>query len=138
MKKKEVINSLQMYMIHLVMLIVFWGGLLRTNYNADTIFHMVVGDADVKANIEAGRYMISLGDYILLKFGLRTTSNISISMLLTFLLFALAMTKAGRIFEQWSPEDLWKKAGYYIGIQLVFLNVLFAELLMFNEYCIMP
>lgn len=136
MKKKEVINSLQMYMIHLVMLIVFWGGLLRTNYNADTIFHMVVDDADVKANIEAGRYMISLGDYILLQFGLRTTSNISISMLLTFLLFALAMTKAGRIFEQWSPEDLWKKAGYYIGIQLVFLNVLFAELLMFNEYCI--
>ena len=32
MKKKEVINSLQMYMIHLVMLIVFWGGLLRTNW----------------------------------------------------------------------------------------------------------
>ena len=133
MKKKILFNNIKIYGINLLLFVIFWGGLLRTNYNADTIFHMVVDDADVRTNIEAGRYVIAFGDYILFRLGLRTTTNISVTMLLTFLIFALAMTETWKLFEQWSSESCWEKIGYYIGTQMVFLNVLFAELLMFNE-----
>lgn len=136
MKKKAFVYDLQMYMINLIVFVVFWGGLLRHNYNADTIFHMIVDDADIMTNVEAGRYIIALGDSILFKLGLRTTSNVSIAMLITFLLFAFAMTRINKLFERWCPEKTWEKIGYYIGLQLVFLNVLFVELLMFNEYAV--
>lgn len=116
-------------------LLVFWGGMLRQSFNADTIFHMVVDDADIRTNIEAGRYIISLCDYILFKLGIRVTDNQSITTFLALVMFALAMICIQHIFKQWIPEKPIHRAGYYIGTNLVFLNVLFSELLMFGECC---
>ena len=135
-QKIENNDFLWQYAGNLLLFLVFGGGLLRKNFNADTIFHMVVDDADIMTNVEAGRYVISLGDLILFQMGLRTTTVISVTMLVTFLLFALVMTRVYRLFEKFSPEDKWLKTGYFIGTELVFLNVLFVELLMFNEYCV--
>ena len=129
-------NGLVLFSSSFVLFLIFWVGLIRHNFNADTIFHMVVEDADILTNIEAGRYIISLGDFILYQFGLRTTTNISITMAVTFLLFSLAMVKTYRVFEDFSPKNKFLKLGFYLGTQLVFLNILFSELLMFNEYCV--
>ena len=133
LKKK---NTVVLFSTSFLLFFLFWCGLLRPNFNADTLFHMVVEDADILTNIEAGRYMISLGDFILFQFGLRTTTNISITMAVTFLFFTLAMVKTYRVFEEFAPGNKYQKFGFYLGTQLVFLNVLFAELLMFNEYCV--
>ncbi len=123
-------------LINLLMLLVFWGGMLRKSYNADTVYHMLSGDADVLCNIEAGRYVIALGDFLLLKLGVRTTTDLSVTMLVTFILFAVAMEVNKRIFKRWQPEGGCLRLCYICGIHLVFLNVLFAELLMFSEYCV--
>lgn len=122
--------------VNFLMLLVFWGGMLRKSFNADTITHMAVDDADILINIEAGRYVIALCDFVLLKMGVRTTTNLSVTMLITFILFAVAMTELGRMFSKWKPHSTWEIIGFYGSIHLVFLNVLFAELLMFSEYCV--
>lgn len=118
------------------MLLVFWGGMLRKSFNADTLGHMFSEDADIAWNIADGRYVIALGDTILLKLGIRTTTNLSIFMLLTFLLLAVAMMVLQKIFTPWEPKEPWEKIGYFCGVNLVFLNTLFAEALMFSEMSI--
>ncbi|MCH5249391.1 MAG: hypothetical protein J1E98_05645 [Lachnospiraceae bacterium] len=129
-------NRLPQYMLNLLMLFIFWGGLLRKSYNYDTVYHMVVDDADVMTRIRGGRYAAALIDYLLLKLELRTTSNISITIFFSLIVFAAAMLIMQLIFERYMPDDKWAKAGFYCGLNLVFLNVLFAELLMFSEYSI--
>lgn len=115
---------------------VFWGGMIRRSFNADTIYHTVVQDADVVCNVKAGRYLIALCDFLLLKLGMRTTTYSSITMLLTLMGFAAAMTLMQEIFMAWCPKEGKERMGYCGMVTLVFLNVLFAELLMFSEFCI--
>lgn len=119
--------------INLLLLLLCWGGFLRKSFNSDTVFHMVVNDADVMTRIEEGRYFVALSDFILLKAGLRTTTNLSITILLTFIILAMAMWEMQKIFSNWMPEAPWGKAGFICGLDLVFVNVLFAEVFMFGE-----
>lgn len=136
MKSEAVKKVIFQFLINFLMLLIFWGGMLRRSFNADTVFHMVVEDADISTNIEVGRYIISLGDYILLKAGVRVTDYQSITMLAAFILFALTMMILQNIFEEWMPCEPLHKIGYCVGLNLVFLNVLFSELLMFGECCL--
>ncbi len=129
-------DKLLWYGIDLLLLLVFWGGMLRKSFNCDTLSHMLAKDADIVHRVQGGRYMTALGDYLLLQIGLRTTTNLSITMLATFLLLALGMLKIQDIFSGFMPEKLWAKVGFLCGLNLVFLNVLFAEPLMFSEYSI--
>ncbi len=122
--------------INFSLLLVFWGGMLRKNFNSDTIYHMLSGDADIFSRIEAGRYMVAFFDYILLKLGGRVTDNLSISMLVAFFMFLGAMIVIQKTFSRWEPEELAGKIGYNFVLVLVFFNVLFAEVLMFGEYSI--
>ncbi len=137
---KQMWEKYQSYFIefagNFLCLLVFWGGMLRRSFNADTIFHMVVEDADIFSRIEAGRYVVALGDSILLKLGIRVTDNLSIVTFLAFVLFAFAMMTIQQTLQAWMPEKPLYKFGYYMGVNLVFLNVLFAELLMFGEFCV--
>lgn len=121
------------YGINFLLLLIFWGGMLRKSFNCDTISHMLAEDADIVHRVRGGRYLAALGDYLLLKIGLRTTTNLSITMLLAFLLLALAMLEIQGIFSKFMPEALGARAGFFCGLNLVFLNVLFAEPLMFSE-----
>ena len=121
------------YSVNLLLMLVFWGGYLRKSFNSDTVFHMVVDDADVMTRIEEGRYIVALSDFLLLKLGLRTTSNISITMLITILILAMAMWQLQDIFRRWMPDEPWEKAGFFLGLNLVFMNVLFSEIFMFGE-----
>lgn len=129
-------DKLVQYALDFVMLLVFWGGLLRKSYNYDTVYHMVVDDADVMTRIRGGRYAAALIDYVLLKLGFRTTTNISITILITFIILAAAMLGLQLLFARWQPDNQWARAGFWCGLNLIFLNVLFAESLMFGEYSI--
>ena len=139
-KIRKIIQNYQSRMIwfcaNFGMLLIFWGGMLRKSFNADTVFHMVVDDADVRCNMRAGRYVIGLIDYVLFKFGIRTTTNLSVTMFIAFAIFAVALCELQGIFKEQCPEDTFLKTGFFYGVSLVFLNVLFAELLMFSEYCV--
>ena len=130
---KKYNSDILQYGINLLFLLIFWGGFLRKSFNSDTIFHMVVGDADVMTRIEEGRYFVALVDFLLLKAGLRTTTNLSITMLLTFIVLTSAMWELQKLFQNWMPEGLWNRTGYICGLNLAFLNVLFAETFMFVE-----
>lgn len=119
--------------INLLSLLIFWGGMLRKSFNSDTIYHMVVEDADILTRIREGRYIVALGDAILLRCGLRTTTSISITILATFILLSMTMLVIQGLFVAWKPEGRWAQAGFWCGLDLVFLNILFAENLMFGE-----
>lgn len=134
--KDKYADKLMRYMLNLIMVLVFWGGLLRKSYNYDTVYHMVVDDADVMTRIRGGRYAAALIDYVLFKLGLRTTTNISITILITLIILAAAMLGIQSLFARWQPDNKWAKAGFWCGLSLIFLNVLFAESLMFSEYSI--
>lgn len=124
------------YFIGLGFLVMFWGGLLHKCFNSDTLIHMVEEDGDVTCRIQGGRYVIALIDSILLKVGIRTTDNISISMAMSFGLFALISFGVYLLFQQYLPKTLLGKTVGIMGANLVFLNVLFAEPLMFSEIAI--
>ena len=127
-------NRLFQYGVHLLLLLIFWGGMLRKSFNCDTLSHMVVEDADIVHRIQGGRYFAALGDFILLKSGLRTTTNLSVTMLVVFIILAMAMLEIQDIFSRFMPKNPWSRVGFFCGIDMVFLNVLFAEPLMFSEY----
>lgn len=129
-------SLLKRYGLNLLMVLMFWGGMVRKSFNCDTLGHMLSEDADVMVRLMGGRYFTALGDYLLLRLGLRTTTNLSVTMLVTFLILAMAMTEIQSIFLRWIPDKLWARIGFYSGINLVFLNVLFAEPLMFREFSV--
>ena len=133
-KKNKLI--IERYFINLCVLILYWGNLLRKSYNADSAAHVYSKDADVFINIGDGRYVIALCDHLLLKLGIRTTDNISVTILLTLMFFACSMTILQRIFKEWEPSEVLPKISFNAFVSLVFLNVLFSENLMFSEYCI--
>lgn len=133
---KKYQGLLQRYGLNLLSVLMFWGGMIRKSFNCDTLGHMLSEDADIMIRIRGGRYVVALGDFLLLKLGLRTTSNISITMTITFLFLALTMMVIQDIFASWMPDTWLGKAGFFCGLNLIFLNVLFAELLMFSEYSI--
>lgn len=116
-----------------VSLIIFWGGMLRKSFTSDTISHMVASDADVLVNIEQGRYIKALGDYLLLKIGLRTTTNLSVTILCAFVLLAMTMVILQMAFSQWEPTDLMEKVLFNATINFWVYNVLFVENLIFSE-----
>ena len=119
-----------------VSLIIFWGGMLRKSFTSDTISHMVASDADVLVNIEQGRYVKALGDYLLLKIGLRTTTNLSVTILCSFILLTLAMVILQVVFSQWEPTDLMEKVLFNATINFWVYNVLFVENLIFSAVSI--
>lgn len=107
--------------------------MLRKSFTSDTISHMVAADADVQINLEQGRYLKAFGDELLLRLGLRTTTNLSITMFLSFVILAIAMVLLQKIFAEWEPQEFTGKIGYNLIINLWVYNVLFVENLMFSE-----
>ncbi|MCQ2081333.1 MAG: glucosyltransferase domain-containing protein [Lachnospiraceae bacterium] len=109
---------------------------MRSGFNADTLLHMVVEDADVETRITHGRYLIALIDNMLLNLGIRTTDNIAITMFLTLGILAIVMLIVQKVIV-----DRMEIEGFYryvtiLAIDFWALNVLFSEILMFSEFCI--
>ncbi len=122
------------YFINFIILIVTWGGMLRRSFNCDTLWHMVDLEGDIFTQIEDARYLCSLTDFLLSKLGVSTTDHTGITILVSLLILAAATCIIQSIFEEYLPNDSWYfKAGFYAITNLIFVNVLFAEPLMFCE-----
>lgn len=124
------------YAFHLLLLVIFWGGMLRFGFNADSLWHMVVSDADVTTRLTHGRYLIALLDRILLAFDIRTTDSVVISMAITLGIFALAMLVVQRIIVDNLATDSQTRYLVMLAMNFWAINVLFSEILMFSEFCV--
>lgn len=133
-KNRELI---QRYLINLSVLLVFWGTMTRQNFNSDTLAHFTSPDADIYHNMQNGRYLKALGDFILFKLGMRTTDFLGLTVLAALIVFAFSLVILQVVFKKWEPKEGGLiRIAYYGMVSLVFLNVLFAENLMFTETCI--
>ena len=133
-------NFIVEYVLSLTIILIYWGGMLRKSFNADTLSHMFGVNPDITVNIEDGRYVIALFDSVLFKLGIRTTDFISLFMLLSLALIAMAAVLLVRLFykaiviEDNSSERRWLPLlGIVTSVSLVFLNVYFMEPLCFAE-----
>ena len=132
-------RSLPRFMINLIAMTVFWGGLIRKNYNADTVSHMANPAGDIVVRIRFGRYMMALFETIQYKLGHFVTDHIAATVFLTFIVCAFTLTLFQNLFEkefEFKAETTLQKAGFLACFSLVFLNVLYSEPLMFTEVCL--
>lgn len=126
-RNKEV---LQIFGINFVILLIFWGGLLHNQYNADTIFYRYQGvEAAYSFRLAEGRFLVALLYYVLPRLGINVASRISLSTFVNLLLFAIAITINYFMLLQDKKVDLVK----VLCVDLVFINVFFVEMLMFAE-----
>ena len=131
-------NSLSRFIINLMALTVFWGGLLRTSYNADTVAHIANPAADITVRIRFGRYVLALLEKIQVDTGFLMTDHLPFTILLTLTICALTVTMLQNLFEhdlKIASKTVLQKAGFMICLSLVYLNVLYSEFLMFGEFC---
>ncbi len=132
-------NSLPRYILNLMALTVFWGGLLRKSYNADTVAHMADPSGDVIVRIRFGRYVIALLEKIQVETGILATDHLPVTILITLMICALTLTMLQFLFEKdlgFKTDTILQKAGLMICFSLVYLNVLYSEFLMFGEFCL--
>ncbi|MDY3108800.1 MAG: hypothetical protein SOW50_01635 [Lachnospiraceae bacterium] len=116
--------------INLVILLIFWGGLLHNQYNADTIYYLFQSPKDAYMfRLEEGRFVLAFLYWFLPSIGINVASRISVTTFFNLLMFAIAIT----INYFALVED--KKLDYLklLCVDLVCINVFFAELLMFAE-----
>ena len=134
---KKVLSA---FAINLIVLTVFWGGLLRSNYNADTVSHMADPKGSFIVRLQLGRYLIAVVERFLVNRGILLTDHIPLTVFLTLILLALCLILLQSVFEKgcfsFESGKLIHKAGYYACVSLVFVNVLFSECLMFTELCL--
>ena len=70
---KKVLSA---FAINLIVLTVFWGGLLRSNYNADTVSHMADPKGSFIVRLQLGRYLIAVVERFLVNRGILLTDHI--------------------------------------------------------------
>lgn len=122
------------YVINVILLILTWGGMLRRSFNADTISHMVAEDHDVASNLECGRYLCGLIDFLLGKMGVSTTTHTGITVLAGLLFMAAALCLIQEMYKKhMNIKNVLEEYAYLAVTGLVFVNVLAAELMMFSE-----
>ena len=127
-------DAITAFLVNFVLATVFYGGLLRKSYNADTITYMVYPVDSVDERLRGGRYLIMLFDYIFSKLGIRTTDFYYICIFLSIVLLTASITLLQIIFRRFlKTENLLVSIGYNLALALTFCNVLFIEYFMFVE-----
>jgi len=134
--KAKLSETIKYYACNLVLLLIAWGGMIRFSFNADTLAHMTSQDCDVTIRLMGGRYLWALIDYVLMKMGLSSTTNIRVAEGLAILIFAASITVLQAVFKKWEPENLLHRLGYNGALSIVAINVFFVEMLMFAELCV--
>ena len=131
--------TLTAYIINLMALTVFWGGLLRRGYNADTVSHMADPSGSIPVRLELGRYIIALLESLQLRSGILLTDHIPLTILTSLMISAMTLTMIQSMFEKafkLPSGTLLHRVGFRVCLSFVFLNVLFSETLMFSEFCL--
>ncbi len=122
------------FLCNLILTTVFFGGLIRRSYNADTITYMVYAQDDADVRIRAGRYLIALIDVINSGIGIKTTDFMPVGILLAIVFLAATITLLQKVFKQFFASDsMLFDVGFGLAAAMVFCNVLFIEYFMFTE-----
>ena len=125
------------FLYDFVLVTIFYGGLLRKSYNADTITYMVYPMDSADERLRGGRYIIMLFDYLFAKAGIRTTDYYYICIFLSMALLAACIAIIQHVFIRFiKSENLLVILGYNLAVGLAFCNVLFIEYFMFVEMTI--
>ncbi len=132
-------ENIQRYIINLTILIVTWGGMFRRSFNCDTLTHIANPQGDIMVRMRCERYLIAAIDYVLYHFfGVTTATHTGLTVFISILMFALALCFIQISFiEKVKLETVFEKIAFYAITTLVFINVLFGELLMFGECAVM-
>lgn len=134
MNKKKKVFYLY-FVIGLCLMVLFWGGMLRRSFNADTLFFFVDPESDIWTWIGDGRYITGLINMILMKFGITSTTYISLTVAISFCITACAIAFMGITFEDWFIDSNYGRWGMFAGISLSLCSVLYTENWMFTEMC---
>ncbi len=144
-------NKMQViaFLCNFILATLFFGGMIRKSYNADTITYMVYAQDDADVRIRAGRYLVALVDVINCRFGIKTTDYMPIGILLSIIFLAGSLTLLQSVFSRFFgccgngnsiDNGITKDNGstlYYVGygltVALTFCNVLYIEYFMFTE-----
>lgn len=130
-QRKNIINQL---FINFSILLLTWGGLFRRSFNCDTLIHMVSPKADIMIQIQDGRYLNALLDYILYQFGLSTTTHTGITSITALFILAIALCFVQQSLKKViTKHSVLENVGFTAITALLFSNVLFGESLMFSE-----
>ncbi len=128
--KTTIIN----YLINLSLLSITWGGLFRRSFNCDTIFHVIAQKEDIYTQIEDARYLCAGLDYLLYRMGINATDHTGVTILISLCILAAGVCLVQETFRHYlSLGAMWEKVKFLAITNLLFINVLFSEVLMFCE-----
>lgn len=132
-------NNIQRYLINFTILVVTWGGMFRRSFNCDTLSHIANPVEDIMVRMRCERYLIAAIDYVLYHFfGVTTATHTGLTVFISILMFALALCLIQSSFiGKVKLNSVFDKIAFYAITALVFINVLFGELLMFGECAVM-
>lgn len=123
-------NVIQVLGINLVIFLIFWGGLLHNQYNADTIYYRFQPPVDAYTfRLEEGRYVLAFLYWFLPAIGINVANRISVTTFFNILMFVIAVTINYFALVKERKVDYLK----LLCVDLVCINVFFVELLMFAE-----
>ncbi len=132
------------YLIHVLILVVTWGGMFRQSFNCDTLTHMMQPRENIDIMMQHGRYLTALQDLLLYWCGISTTDHTGITAAAEVLLLALALCIVQRCFEKVinglvdrTSGGIYADLSWTALTALMFSNVLFAESFMFGECALM-
>lgn len=134
MNNKESYKSFLLYwLVGILLMLLFWGGMLRKSFNADTVYFIVEGDGGFYNWLQDARYVSALISLLLKQVGLTTATNLSVTMALAFIVCAATIAIIALIFEEWFRDSTIAFLGLLCGVSLAFCSGLFAENWMFTE-----
>lgn len=123
-------------LFNFMLLFLAWSGLFRRSFNCDTLTHIAYPGNDIMWRVMCGRYLAGALDYILYQLGTSAAAHTGITTLIEVLMLTVAATVIQRIFL----PRINKKSHQFIFMlitSLSFVNVLYAEPMMFGECAIM-
>lgn len=127
-------NTINQFLINLSILLLTWGGLFRKSFNCDTLIHMLSPTSSIMVQIQDGRYLNALIDYILYQFGVSTTTHTGITTIISLFFFAMGLCYVQNAFRKIIKQNsVLESLGFITITALLFSNVLFGESLMFSE-----
>ena len=116
--------------IDLVIFLIFWGGLLHDQYNADTIYFRFQTPVEAYTfGLEEGRFVLAFLYWLLPGIGINVANRVSITTFINILMFVVAVTINYFALVKERKVDYLK----LLCVDLVCINVFFVELLMFAE-----
>ena len=127
-------NDIMSFFFFFVVVTVFYSGLIRRSYNADTMTYMVYFQDDAQVRVFDGRYLIALIDLVLYQIHIKPTDYMPVFTIMAMILLAVTMVLLKSVFEKFrTAKGTLHGMAFDLSVSLVFCNVLYIEYFMFSE-----